>query len=423
MSKDGITNGKHRSTSLKMGNSCPRSLDFYEADTPYDRDHFQAGIVAHVILEEIALAVNRGAKPDEYEDIARKACQALMRDGREHVGNPEPPIPEEPVEEGYGLAMGWLERHELLPDDRPEIGIAVSATPANDGWPICSFTDPDFRLRGVMDLVRIYDEQTEEFGGRVLEVLDYKSSWVADSRELDTIQRKTQAILVLDWARRNRLEFDCLRLSVGNLRDRNIYSRDLWFDDDDTFELIATWRRFLSYLMTALDKQAVDDNGKRRPRPTNPGPACVYCPYKPHCDEGRTYSITTTGLEDVERAARAYVFADSERNRLTDTFKDWMHQRDSITIDGYEVGWLTTDSIEPIPLAGIKSFEAWLGDQPLTMDAVAGYLTHVKPSSTQLVNLIHARYDDPEYCDVVLRQLTRPFTRKRFGVRSQKKDD
>lgn len=420
MSKDGIVPGKHRSTSLKGGNSCPRWLDFYEEGTPYDRDIFQAGIVAHAILEEVSIAVNDGATPDDFEAIARNACKALMRDGRSHVGNPEPPIPEEPVEEGYDLAMGWLQRHEPAPGDKPEIGFAVSATPPDDAWPACAFDSPDFRFRGVIDLIRIYDEEGEEWGGRVLEVLDYKSSWVADSTELDTVQRKTQAILVIDWARRNRIEYDCLRLSIGNLRDRNIYSADYWLDDEETLETFARWRRFLSYLMDSLDKQAVDARGRRRPRPTNPGPACQFCPYKPHCDEGRNYALKTTGLEDVEQTARSWVFADSERSRLTKQFKGWLARDESVVYDGYELGWITTESVKPAPNAGIESFRLWLGEQPLTMDAVEGYLTIVKPTSTQIADLLYSRYSDDDERQVLSKRLLVPHTNKRFGIRKHK---
>ena len=416
MSKDKIERGHHRSTTLKGANGCPKWLDFYESDHPYPRDHFQAGVAAHAILEEIGLAVKNGATEDDYETVARQTCMALMRDGRLHVGNPEPPIQAEFVEAGYVLAMGWLERHECHPDDEVEIGMAFSATPANDGWTLCEFDDPNFRFRGILDRLRFYTEESEEYSGYICEVLDYKSSWVADSRELNTIQRWCQAIMVADWLVHKKIQVDCIRLAVGNLRDRNIYAQDLWLDEDDSLEKISRWRRFLSMKMTALDNMT-------SPRPANPGPACTMCPYKASCAEGKAFSLATTGTEGTDQTARAYAHADANNKRLKDVLQSYLTETKSTEVDGYEIGWLTTESQRPVKNAGIKALKVWLDGQPLTMDSIAAYLMIVKPNASQLSDLVYARYDDPERRELKYRELTEPFTRKRFGVRKKVGDN
>lgn len=416
MSKDGIVRGKHRSTSLKAGNQCPRRLDYYEQGYPYERDIFQVGIVAHAILEEVGLAVNNGATVDDYQRVARHTANALMRDGRSHVGNPEPPIGAEDVEEGYTLAMRWLERHECHVDDKVEIGMAFSETPPNDGWKLCAFDAPDWRFRGILDRLRIYEEWGEEYGGVICEVLDYKSSWAAGTNELNTVQRWSQCIMAVDWLYHKGIEVDCIRLAIGNLRTRNIHSRDLWLDEEDSLETIARWRRFLSEKMTALDRMS-------HPRPTNPGPACTYCPYKADCSEGRLFALETTGQDDPTRTARSYAHASSNHKRLTGLLKDYLQQSESIEVDGYEIGWLTTESYKPAPNAGRNALEAWLDGQPLTWDSIAGYLQYVKPNATQLGELLEARYDDEDRREEIWRRLTVPHTNKRFGVRRKIEED
>ena len=160
-----------RSTELKMVEKyCAHALDFYEANTPYDRDVFSTGIAAHAILEGLQRAKrdrNNAVMFAFAGNVADAVCTRLVTEGRSFDGVPEPPLSPRAVGEGRGIALrGWNRRIDTAPvpmDWRPEEALAVD----RDWQPVKYGRDAYYRA--ILDTVGPVQAEVDEdgFGGGV----------------------------------------------------------------------------------------------------------------------------------------------------------------------------------------------------------------------------------------------------------------
>jgi hypothetical protein len=281
-----------RSTYLQLAaDCCPRAVDHAEAGVPTVAEHYAVGNAAHEVLEGLARGVP-----------AATTVERLLSIGREHV-DPMPPLPAGAVYEGRDLALRWASVYGV-----PSGGEAEVAWRFGEGW----VPDPDGDWFGCrIDVVSVLDEEDEDgYPSRVVLVRDYKSSWQADAGELDTIQRRAQAVAA--WSMYP--DATAIRVEVGSLRRMEVYGRTIPLDEDGV-ALLTGWRDDLDVAIRSLRHRGPD--GRRLARP---GAGCGGCAYVRGCDaaaarwgddlpgvlaEWGTAKARTAALEAVVKAAVA----------------------------------------------------------------------------------------------------------------------
>ena len=248
-------------TTIKMHwNNCPHAVTLWKRKVQYDRSIFQAGVIAHAILEQI------GKCPEEDpKEIADEVVKTICSEGRDYDGEPEPPAPLQDAIEGAKLALDW---HERYPVENGE-GITHEHPFAFDqNWKEVDYNSTQARFRTLLDVVEISEEYDEESDGSytVAVVRDYKTSWVATENELDSFQRRCQAVVV--WLKYNP---DVIKLEVANLRMKKTFRKEIHvaFEEDT----LQQWLEEINLSLDTLDRDL---------RP-NPGPGCTTCFYKMKC--------------------------------------------------------------------------------------------------------------------------------------------
>lgn len=248
-------------TTIKMhSNHCPHAVTLWKIGTPYDRSIFHTGVIAHAVLEEIGKRPN--AIPNE---IADQVVKTYCSSGRAYDNVPEPPAPLSDAIEGAQLALNWHARYPVPHGDQiyHEHPFAFDVE-----WEPVNYYSTKARFRTLLDVVEIIDEYNEEEDRiyRKAIVRDYKTSWVATHDELDSFQRKCQAVVV--WLT---YEPDIIILEVSNLRLRCNFQRELIVQDEA--ETLQAWLNDITLSIQTLDQQLNP----------NPGIGCINCPYTPKC--------------------------------------------------------------------------------------------------------------------------------------------
>ena len=261
LNKGGKTKPAYHPTTIRMhSNHCPHAVKLWKMNTPYDRSIFHTGVIAHAILERI------GYSPDEEpRTIADQVIEQYCSEGRAYDGNPEPPSPIPDAIEGAELALQW---HKRFPVPNGE-GINHEEHFAFDeDWNEVPYHSPDARFRTMLDVVEITEEYDEATDGMFTKAVirDYKTSWVANAKELDTLQRRCQALVVY-----LRYKPDLIVLEIANLRMKCHFRKEI----NTHFEMdsINQWMEDISTAIRTLDKTL-------KPRP---GKGCIRCPYAQRC--------------------------------------------------------------------------------------------------------------------------------------------
>ena len=420
---------RYSPTALKMyGESCPRALDHYTANAPIDRSVFHVGTVAHAIIEDIGnAATERGHVIEglEAERVADASMSRLLTDGRRH----EPPPPPDAATEGRLIALAWNERHPLLPDARHELRAAFDRE-----WRAVPWDDGGARLRMVMDCQFVTDETDEEgFGGVFLVVRDYKSAWPAGPKELGingsgdvtgdpSIQMRAQAVaawLAVESDGDSRA--NAIRLEIGNLRTRRIWSRDLrpWSDGEDGDALLR-WRDELESIMSSADAQA-----ERGPRPARVGGGCIGCAYVLRCEEAKEWAEDVADDAEPAHIVKAFAAAQARRDALAALAREATKEGPFPLLDGFSVGFVGKDSKSATDDAGTVALGAWLDAvanieadaAEIPAGAVRGLLTAMGGLSvSQLTKLAKRIAEDKEEREAWLATVLEVNEAPRFGV-------
>ncbi len=272
----------HRPTTMQLYlDHCPRAVDHYERGTPQNRDIFTVGTVAH----EILFAIGQGMP---IEPIVASLI-ATGRTGDDSEG----PMRPDAVFEGRDLALAWSEAHPI-PD-----GAFFEYAFAFDGdWKPCAWDQARFRTR--VDVVHRRTEEDED-GHDIqdLVITDYKSAWPATETELDTLQRRAQAVSGwLSWGD----EIGSITIAVANLRRRQVFERVIPLDEEGV-ALLQQWQRDLEVVMDAIDVREPDGQ-----RPARPGARCGGCPYAASCEPARDL-LARHGASDTADVVRRYIAA------------------------------------------------------------------------------------------------------------------
>ena len=396
--------GVFHATSISLvSRACAFALELQERGVPADRSVYQAGIAAHCVLEGVSLCtneVNRELTPEEVNVAALGVCERLMSVGRSYDGKGEPPMAPEAVFAGQEIALGWLLWNPIQPGGQVEVGLGLDG----QGRPCEYWRGDGLKVRTILDEVRIIRESDEESARTVLAVRDYKTAWSTDDSELDTLQRRIQAVAA--W--RTFGPADVLRLEVANLRLGKVYTREL-YREDGLDEQIETWWGQVSATCRALDAQKA-----LGPRPAAPGRGCIGCPYLLNCEHSADFYERRGMFRTAEQKAVAYAVATAMREELAEELRLEV-ESGSIPVAGGVVGYAVKDRTKLGPEAFARLWEEWeaSGGQP---DGFAKALKLTKTNAENLVKVLYPERADRAFRDEFLAGLMQPDRTKEFGI-------
>jgi hypothetical protein len=296
----------------------------------YDRTVFAAGIAAHAVMEIAGNEVRkrkRQLEEAEIKHIAQDVCEKLIGEGRSYDGHIEPPLPAEKVFLGRDMAVKYLFRNNLSESAQCEVGFAY-----DKDWRPVDYYDDSARFRTILDVVDVVEKGNEEWVGQMLVVTDYKTSWRADKSELDSLQRRAQAVTV--WNSSLCKDVDGIELRIVNLQTGAEYSREVWLTENGLSEL-RSWQSDLERMMDAADW--TDEGGQR---PARPGLRCINCSYVGSCEESKKL-VEDTDIESASPEAIANAYAASlARTKSLEAAAREASDRGKISTEAGVVGFL-----------------------------------------------------------------------------------
>ena len=360
---------------------CPKALKFQEENAPRDTSQMAYGVASHAILERIGNQKNTD-EPLPYEDmvwLANSTCEELITNGRTFRGKHEPPMSPENAFEGKRVALSWLEFNELPNDADYEIQLESG------------------RLIALHDCVWLED-WSDEYSEKTIAVSRDWKGWQGSEAELDTWQRKTQAItLAAHYPDANEL-----RLEVVSLQTHRTYTREIVLDDYG-LALLEQWRQELEIICGAMDKT----------REARPGAGCLECPYASQCQPAKHWFP-----DKEDRTAEYLAWLEIERANTIKTLK--ASQELPITIEDGYVGWRLWDDNKTKKDAYQHVADAWDGD-------INGLLKALQLKTANINALAKALWGKnsendamkQDFLDACIEQRNG----KRFGVWKGKPDD
>jgi hypothetical protein len=402
-----------RSTTLGLAEKhCPRALDFYESGAPYDRDVFAVGVAAHAVLESIGLAsvaAGRYLEPEEAEAASRAVCEDMIANGRDFEGEPEPPLPSAAVWAGRDLAIAFQREIPLPYDFKYEHGLAV-----NRDWQLCPY-GPEAWLRARIDShgTELASWMDEGDNWPTLVVDDYKSSWASDERELDSIQRKVQALLSWRaWGEGH----EVLKLRIVNLRQRRTFETTILPNTPEGAAVMERWRLDVESEIKAREVQV----GRDGRRPASPGARCLGCPYIAQCDAARETLPLLFSSDDPVQIATAYALAVAVVGRFKGPLKQATAEG-PIEIDGALVGAVPKEIRILKPAAPEKLAALWAKkvnppDLETALAALPGLFLTLGLGVEQAERLVAHAVQDKEARVRTLAPLLGTFVKRLFGV-------
>ncbi len=394
----------YHSTNLALvSRCCPFALELQERGVPAERSVYQVGIAAHAILEGVALCtneVNRELTEEEVNVSALGVCERLMSVGRSYDGKGEPPMTPESVFAGQEVALQWLAWNPIQPGGQVEVGLGLNL----DGQPCDYWRGEGLTIRTILDEVRIIRESDEESARTVLAVRDYKSAWSTSDDELDTLQRRIQAVAA--W--RFYGPADVLRLEVVNLRLGKVYTKDLYREDGLDAQIDAWW------LHVAVTCRALDAQKAMGPRPAAPGRGCLACHYIGACEHAQDYMERRGMHRTPEQRATAYCVASAVRDELAEQLR-LDTEEGPISVDGGLVGTVAKEKQRLADDAYARLWEVWEesgGDE-------LGFAKALKLTASNAKELAKALYFDRSAKadrEALLAEVTETETERRFGI-------
>lgn len=396
--------GVYHATNLNLvSRACPFALELQERGVPADRSVYQAGIAAHAVMEGVSLCtneINRELTPEEVNVAALGVCERLMSVGRSYDGKGEPPMAPEAVFAGQEIALGWLLWNPIQPGGQVEVGLGLDG----QGRPCEYWKGEGLKVRTILDEVRIIRESDEESARTVLAVRDYKTAWSTDDSELDTLQRRIQAVAA--W--RHFGPADVLRLEVANLRLGKVYTREL-YREDGLDEQIETW-----WLQVAATCRALDAQKALGPRPAAPGRGCLSCPYIGACDHASDFMERAGMHRTPEQRAIAFCVAAAVKEELAAQLRIDTDEQPVKIADG-EVGYRAKERQKLKPDAYVDLWGTWSasGGGP---DGFAKGLKLTKANAENVAKLLYPERGQKRDRDAWLAELMEPENVREFGA-------
>ena len=317
-------------TTIKMhSNHCPWAVQLWKNRIPYDRSIFHTGVVAHRVLEDIGNNPNK-----EPKIIADNVVEKYCSEGRAYDNVPEPPAPFTDALEGAKLALEWHRIHPVPHGDGVTHEHPFAYT---QNWTEVPYYSKQAKFRTLIDVVEIIEEydETSDSAYTVAVVRDYKTSWVATHDELDSFQRRCQAVVV--WLK---YKPDVLVLEICNLRIKANYRREIIVAHEE--DMLREWKHDISLAIRTLD-------GDLNP---NPGVGCIRCPYTERCQHFHV-------MYDSKDIVKRYIAAKEVIAKLEPQIKKAMKEQPPQSMHGGKVGYATKERRKILPSAKQTLLQAW----------------------------------------------------------------
>ena len=350
-----------------------------------NREPFHVGTAAHAIMEEATNLQPPGE--DELKALADQVCQILISRGRSFDGQPEPPLPPEPVFEGRDIAIDYM-HFNGIPEGEAEVGLAVT----QDGEKT-EYLGPEAYYGALIDNIHIGIDGDEDMEYDVCVVTDYKSAWPTNEAELDTLQRKGQAVLA--WKHYGD-RVQCIRTRVVNLRTGGEWSRDYFLDEVGVEQLHRFWGD------VKLVCRIAEEIEEPEPRA---GANCVGCHHAPVCSYA-WLAVSTAGHYAVDRYATAHAVLSEMKPVVRDICGDRPVNDQGVGLLAKEKRKLTDNAIEEL-------VAQW------GQDNIAGILTAAKIGVGQAENIAKAVFPGRENAKdrkAFIASITEKYTVAEFGV-------
>jgi len=300
------------------------------------------GVCSHAVLQHC-----QGKSEMSWEGVSDQVVKSLATAGYTWAGKQQPPLNVGECQEGQRLALRWLRKYGAEPDHALlEVGLAVD----DQRRPV------DFEhghVGAIIDCVVREVISSEESEHVELVVADYKSSWQAGEDELDTVQRKIQAVC----ASAHYPDYDVLRLEVRNLRTLRVET--LTMAKDEAEQVLSGWWRDIQ-LSISVAEEAI-----KSPTPS-PGARCVGCPYLVDCpaaQDTRDISAVST------RYAAAQAAVDVLRPLVAKNAK-----KGPVPCSGGEIAYIETHVKSPASAAAQACWDNWWRGGEISHDEVIGLL-------------------------------------------------
>lgn len=315
----------YSSTSLNYWiKHCPQALGFHLEGVQQDTDIYQAGIAAHAILQRVGEKKLKDFK--QIKLFADKVVAKLISEPRKYYDKEEPQMPPEMAFEGRELALAYLATNELPANAKYEIALGMDAK-GNQ----CSLAKA--RYRALMDCIYEDIDGDEDAAYDVVVVRDYKSAWPTNADELETLQRKGQAVLA--WLHYSNKQG--VRLEVVNLRTGALFNKTIFFTEENV-EMLAQWRKDILMLCDKADKV----------RSARVGHGCLTCPFTQHCP-------TLLGASTSKDTPKSYIALEALRESMRVKLKAQLQESQGVTFDNTYLGYkdqgkniLTPEAIKQI---------------------------------------------------------------------------
>jgi len=371
----------HPTTISMHYNHCPHAVTLWKMKMPYDRSVFHTGVIAHAILEEI------GKNPqEEPRVIADKVVEKYCSAGRSYDGNPEPPAPFKDAIEGASLALNWHSRYPV--PNGPHI-YHEHPFAFDQDWNEVDYYNTTARFRTLLDVVEIHDTDNT----RTAIIRDYKTSWVATADELDSFQRRCQAVVV--WLV---YQPDIIVLEISNLRLKWNFQRELIVTEEAN--TLQKWMEEITLAIKTLDNEL---------KP-NPGIGCINCPYSPKCDHfDKMYKS-----EDV---MKRYIAAKEVVSKLEPQIRKAAKNQPPKAMSLGKVGYAKKERKKVLPTAQATLVQKWK-EQDGTVDELFQQLDLGVRTIEKIARIVTNNKKDREE---LISKLTRTEQYSSFGIHKDKK--
>ena len=371
----------HPTTISMHYNHCPHAVTLWKMKMPYDRSVFHTGVIAHAILEEI------GKNPqEEPRVIADKVVEKYCSSGRSYDGNPEPPAPFKDAIEGASLALDWHSRYPV--PNGPHI-YHEHPFAFDQDWNEVGYYDTTARFRTLLDVVEIHDQDNT----RTAIIRDYKTSWVATADELDSFQRRCQAVVV--WLV---YQPDIIVLEISNLRLKWNFRRELIVNEEAN--TLQKWMDEITLAIKTLDNEL---------KP-NPGIGCINCPYSPKCDHfDKMYKA-----DDV---MKRYIAAKEVVSKLEPQIRKAAKNQPPKAMSLGKVGYAKKERKKVLPTAQATLVQKWK-EQDGTVDELFQQLDLGVRTIEKIARIVTNNKKDREE---LISKLTRTEQYSSFGIHKDKK--
>jgi putative RecB family exonuclease len=309
---------------LEAWDRCPAAYRFeYVLRLPQpvgDQEPRLLGSVAHRLLEDyLQETVRTGARPP----LARVAATAagLLEDGG------IPGAGGDLIRKAAELVSRWLAQwavpvETIVAVERP---LAMDRQGTHVEWDA-----PNAFVRGRLDLVTV--------AGPHATILDWKSGWLSEDEDGLRVAWAPGLYAALLWAWAPRLE----HVSVEYHYLRTSRTVRVALSRTDAIETLAWAGALATRIAAGLD--APEDPESFPPRPST---ACGTCPWVNRCPAGQAAMAAmdeTPIADDAEarRLAGLLLAGEARVGRLRERLKQYLQDREPLTLDELEVGFFAT---------------------------------------------------------------------------------